>query len=74
MQEHKLLRRWQAAKYLEARGIPISANTLAKKATNGGGPRFRKFDRFPLYSEADLDAWISTRLSPLKASTSDLGE
>jgi hypothetical protein len=59
MMDNKLLRRWEAARYLEARGIPISASTLAKKATNGGGPVFRKFDRFPLYSAADLDAWVS---------------
>lgn len=71
--ENKLLRRWEAARYLEARGIPITASTLAKKATNGGGPRFRKFDRFPLYSAADLDAWISDRLSEPKLSTSDTG-
>ena len=71
--ENKLLRRWEAARYLEERGIPISASTLAKKATHGGGPRFRKFDRFPLYSATDLDAWIADRLSALKQSTSDMG-
>ena len=72
--EQRLMRRWEAARYLGERGIPISANTLAKKATNGGGPVFRKFDRFPLYLASDLDAWVSERLSSPKASTSDMGE
>lgn len=71
--ENKLLRRWEAARYLEGRGIPITASTLAKKATNGGGPPFRKFDRIPLYSVSDLDSWIADRLSEPKQSTSDMG-
>ena len=59
--DQRMMRRREAAKYLEVRGIPISANTLAKKATIGGGPKFRKFDRVPLYTSADLDAWIGDR-------------
>ena len=71
--DQRMMRRREAAKYLEVRGIPISATTLAKKATIGGGPKFRKFDRVTLYTSADLDAWIGDRLSPLKRSTSDIG-
>ncbi len=67
----RLLRRKEAARYLtEQRGLPISAQTLAKYATVGGGPAFRKFGRFPLYQVEDLDAWAHSRLGPPQRSTS----
>jgi hypothetical protein len=71
----RLLRRKEAARYLtEVRGIPVAAQTLAKYATNGGGPTFRKFGRHALYRPADLDAWSESKLGPLQRSTSDVKE
>jgi hypothetical protein len=42
-------------------------------ASIGGGPRFVHAGRFPLYPEAELDDWARSRISPLKASTTDHG-
>jgi hypothetical protein len=63
------LRRRAAAKYLTDRGLPTAFNTLQKLATTGGGPVFRKFGRWPLYREEDLDDWARTRLSEPMTST-----
>lgn len=56
--------RWkEAANYVqESCGIPCSPNWLAKLASVGGGPLFRKAGRFPLYSRTDLDAWANARM------------
>jgi hypothetical protein len=72
---HRRLRRQEASAYLkEVHGIDRKASTLAKLACLGGGPRFEHAGRVPLYSPAELDAWALSLLSPLKSSTSDLGE
>lgn len=69
------LRRSEASQYLKEKwGIDRTANTLAKLACLGGGPRFEHAGRIPLYREAELDAWAASIMSPLKRSTSDLGE
>jgi hypothetical protein len=71
----RLLRRKEAARYIsEKRGLPVAPQTLAKLAVIGGGPNFRKFGRYPVYSIADLDAWAESKLGPLQRSTSDKGE
>jgi len=62
-----------AADYIKAKGVPISAGTLRKYATVGGGPRFQHFGRRVVYNPADLDAWIASRLSGPVSSTSDSG-
>ncbi len=67
----QMLRRKAAARYLQERGLPVAAQTLAKLAVIGGGPAFQKFGRFPVYSCADLDAWAASRLGPPQRSTSD---
>lgn len=60
----KYLRRNEAAEYVRgAYGIPCSRAWLAKLACWGGGPNHRKIGRFPVYETADLDAWITSRLS-----------
>jgi hypothetical protein len=69
----RLLRRVEAAQYIQNKwGYPCSPRTLAKYAVVGGGPPFRKAGRYPLYSAADLDEWVSSKLSPLLRSTSDV--
>jgi hypothetical protein len=40
-------------------------------AVIGGGPIFRRAGRVPLYSTADLDAWVLSLLSGPMRSTSE---
>lgn len=68
------LRRNQAADYLQERYGFGTTETLAKLACVGGGPRFRKLGRLPVYTPADLDAWVESRLSAPVASTSEYAE
>jgi len=69
----RMLRRPAAASHVEERwGYPLSPKTLAKLAVVGGGPRFRKAGRIPLYDPADLDDWVRSKLSRPIASTSEL--
>lgn len=46
--------RYQLADTLEACGIPLSYDTLATKATRGGGPPFRIFGKSAVYQWADV--------------------
>ena len=71
--EDRPLRRDKAAAYVQTKyGIPCAPATLAKKASIGGGPRFRHVGRWPVYAVADLDAWAQSVMSPLKSSTSEV--
>jgi len=72
--QYRRLRRSDASIYLKEKyGLDYKPSTLAKLACLGGGPRFEHAGRFPLYPEPELDAWASSRFSPLKTSTSDFG-
>lgn len=67
------MRRDVAARYLlEVHGVRRAPATLAKLACVGGGPKFRKDGRWPLYSQQALDEWATGHLSPEVASTSEL--
>lgn len=66
------LRRQQAADYLISRYGAFTCETLAKLASVGGGPMFRKIGRFPVYTKDDLDAWADRRMSPPVSSTAEL--
>jgi len=69
----RLLRRDEAARHIyENWGYPCSPRTLAKYAVIGGGPRFRKVGRYPLYHPDDLDVWLKSKLSEPVTSTSAL--
>jgi hypothetical protein len=68
--ENPLRERKPAAEFLTAHGYRISENTLAKLASIGGGPLFRKWGRRPLYAESDLLAWARSRCSGPQSSTS----
>jgi hypothetical protein len=71
----RLLRRAEAAFYVtENWGYPLSPKTLAKLAVVGGGPKFRKASRFPLYEVVDLDDWVRSKLTRPVTSTSALSE
>jgi len=66
------LRREQAADYLQERYGAYTAETLAKLACVGGGPKFRKMGRFPVYTQVDLDDWALARMSEPVSCTSEL--
>jgi hypothetical protein len=72
MSDRTLLRRSEAPVYLkEKHGVVIATATLAKLATNGGGPVMTYMGRFPFYGTDDLDAWAAERISPPCRSTSE---
>lgn len=61
--QDKRFNRKEAARYLTARGTPVSAQTLANMASNnnkGRGPSFFRMRwKFVFYLKSDLDAWQS---------------
>ena len=67
-----LLRRRAAAAALTAAGYPTAAATLATLACRGGGPKFCKYGRYPVYCRRDLVIWAQSRLSAPVSSTSEL--
>jgi len=67
-----LLTRVGCAAALTEAGFPISPETLATKATRGGGPPFRKFGPRALYPWGLALAWAQSRLGPVVSSTSEL--
>ncbi len=68
----KNLNRCEASDYLrDVYGIQLAPATLAKMITTGGGPRYFKANRSPLYPLDELDAWARRRLGPLRSSSSD---
>jgi hypothetical protein len=65
-----LMRRSAAARYVrEQHGLPCQPSTLAKLASLGGGPTITYVSRYPLYSEAALDAWIQSRTFVARSTT-----
>jgi hypothetical protein len=67
-----LLRRTGACAYLrEIWGLERAPATLAKLACSGGGPKFHRAGRWPLYDPADLDAWAQELIGQARTSTSD---
>lgn len=69
----KLRRRSGAAAYIrEKHGLPCTVNYLAKLAVAGEGPEFRYYNRFPVYEDPDLDAFVESRLSKKVHSTAGL--
>lgn len=72
MEPQTYLRRKEASAYLRSKyGLTREPSTLAKLAVVGGGPYFRLLNRVPLYTAADLDQWVASRLGPRMQSTSD---
>jgi len=68
----KMLRRVDAARFLTEHGFPTATATLSKLASIGGGPKFVRYSRFPLYAQEDLLDWARSRCSKRVASTSEL--
>jgi hypothetical protein len=72
MELHRFLRRKAASKYLhDVHGVERAPSTLAKYAVIGGGPVFQCIGRDPVYTPANLDAWVASKLSGPMRSTSD---
>ena len=67
------LTRHEAAEFLTDAGFPIARTTLAKFATIGGGPRFKKFGSRPIYLPTELLQWAQDRTTKPRNSTSDVG-
>ena len=72
MSEAIYLRRQQATEHLRGRIGVFGKDMLAYLASKGGGPPFRKFGRYPMYTREDLDNWLDERMSPPVRSTSEL--
>lgn len=64
------LSRKEASTFLSALGLFIAPSTLAKLASVGGGPVFRRFGRQVKYLPRDLVSWAEDRLSGPVRSTS----
>ncbi len=60
----KYINRKEAARYLTERHFKVSANTLAKWASEGKGPPFSKMGRHPIYKISDLDAFLQASFKP----------
>jgi hypothetical protein len=67
----KFLRRKEAAEYLQQNYGFCSEKSLAKLASVGGGPLYRKAGKFPLYTASDLDDWARSKFSTPVRSTSE---
>lgn len=68
----KLLRRDEASNYLvTVWKFKCSTGTLAKMATIGGGPKYHKQGRTPLYPIQELDLWAQNKLGVLRETTED---
>jgi hypothetical protein len=65
------LTRERTAAALTALGFPVSARTLATKATRGGGPPYSLFNRKALYRWGDVIAWARSLTTPPRRSTAE---
>jgi hypothetical protein len=68
----RLTRREASVYLLEAHGLAVSAGTLARKASTGGGPRYARMGAVTVYTLADLDAWAPTQITPTVATAAEL--
>lgn len=66
-----LLTRSHTADNLIRAGFPVSAKTLATKASRGGGPPYSLFGARPLYRWRDALAWAYSRLTSPRRSSSE---
>ena len=69
--ESKYLTRAEQSKYLSERGLTVSKNTLQKKASTGGGPKYCIFGNRAVSTPEWLDEWIDVKLTAPRRSTSE---
>ena len=67
----RLLNRVEAARFLQERGFPVAARTLATMVSRGNGPTYRRFGQRAIYDPKDLLAWAEARCSPPRRSTAE---
>jgi len=72
MEAKTYLRRDKAAAYLQERYGIGSYDALARYVVLGGGPRYQKFGKYPLYTPEDLDDWAQSRMSAPVSSSAEL--
>jgi hypothetical protein len=60
-----------AASMLASYGLPISVSRLNVLRSIGGGPKFHRFGRRVVYTEADLKAWVVGKSAHKFNSTSE---
>jgi hypothetical protein len=65
------LTRERTAEALTAAGFPVSARTLATKATRGGGPPYSLFCGRALYRWGDAIAWAQGLTTAPRRSTAE---
>lgn len=69
--EDRLYTRKEAARYLTQRGLPISAQTLARKFCEGTGPACQHVGHRAMYRKSALDAFFARQLSAPRGSSSE---
>lgn len=62
----------EASRILATLGVPLAPATLTRLRCVGGGPRFTKFGRTPMYARQSLEDWADSRISPEVAANSEL--
>jgi hypothetical protein len=67
----QLLHTAAAAEWLTAQGVRRTEKTLRKLRCVGGGPRFRRLNGKPYYTQSDLIEWVESRLTAPVGSTSE---
>ncbi len=60
-----------AASFLTKNGLPIAANTLAKRAVKGSGPLYQIWNGEATYEDKDLLDWAEVELGPKLRSTAE---
>jgi hypothetical protein len=65
------LTRERTAEALTALGFPVSARTLATKATRGGGPPYALFCGRAVYRWGDVIAWAQSLTTAPRRSTAE---
>ena len=60
----ELLKRDEAAAYLQDAGLRMSRTSLARYAMGGGGPKYALLGRPAYYKAEWLDAWLEDQLTP----------
>jgi hypothetical protein len=71
MHPAQFLRRKAAGEYLKSKYGFGSEKTLAKLASIGGGPEFRKAGAAVIYEIPKLDEWALAKIGAPQRSTSD---
>jgi hypothetical protein len=69
--DRRFLRRAEAGEYLKSTYGFGSGKTLAKLATEGGGPEFFKAGNIALYRHEALDKWAIEKMGAPRRSTGE---